>query len=121
MTEPDETRQERAEEETRSASLRRRRARRAALSAERRGEAGGPDPVGAVKFAGFAAALLVFVAVAAGFRDSPAAQRFAEAAARLGPLAQPAFLGLSALEWGALALAVVIIARAALKMRPPRR
>ena len=116
MTAPDDTPDKPEEEETRAASLRRRRARRAALSAQRRGEAGGPDPVGAIKFAGFAAALLVFVAVAAGFRDSPAAQRFAETAARLGPLAEPVFLGLSALEWIALALAGAIIARVASKM-----
>ncbi|MEO1038900.1 MAG: hypothetical protein AAFX09_05090 [Pseudomonadota bacterium] len=100
---------------SRTSAAARRRERRARLSAERRGERGAADAVGSIKFAGFAAALLVFVAVAAGFRESEAAQRLAGAFAVLGPLAEPGFLGVSPLEWIGLVIVFAIIARLAIK------
>lgn len=106
---------------TRRTASARRRARRARLSAQRRGEEGGADAVGSIKFAGFAAALLVFVAVAAGFRESEAAQRLASVFAVFGPIAEPGLFGVSALEWMALALAFFLIGRFVLKALKSRR
>lgn len=59
-----------------------------------------------IRLAGYGAAFLVFIAVGAGFQGERFTQMMANLLARLGPLAEPLFFGVSALELVA-ALAVV--------------
>lgn len=86
----------------------RRRSRLLEARAARRRKPDGPDPAAAIRLAGFGAALLVFIAVGAGFRG----ERFTSEAARLlgrfAPLVDPVLFGLSVLELGALALVGVL-------------
>jgi hypothetical protein len=76
----------------------RRRSRLLAAKERRQRSDDGPDPAAMMRLAGLGAMLLIFVAVGAGFQGERVTSIIAGTAARLGPLAEPAFLGLSALE-----------------------
>ena len=71
--------------------------------------AGGPDAGAIMQLGVFIALVLVAVAVAAGFRSDATAQRLQAGLARLGPLAEPIFLGASPLEIGAAVAGLAII------------
>jgi len=77
---------------------------------EQRSRKDAPDPGGAIRLAGFAAALLVLIAVGAGFQGERFSTMAAGALGRLGPLAQPVLFGISPLEAAGLAgvLGVVV-------------
>lgn len=53
-----------------------------------------------MRLAGFGAMLLLLVAVGAGFQGERVTSALAGLGARLGPLVEPAILGLSVLEMG---------------------
>lgn len=75
---------------------------------ERRG--GGPDAGATMQLAVFAALVLVALAVATGFSSDATARRLQAALARLGPLAEPVWLGASPIEIGVLAIGALAIA-----------
>lgn len=75
---------------------------------ERRG--GGPDAGAIMQLAVFAALVLVALAVAAGFRSDETARRLQAALARLGPMAEPVWLGASPVELGAALIGALAIA-----------
>lgn len=64
--------------------------------------------MGAIKFAGFGAALLVFLAVAVGFRGEALNQALARRFETLAPLLAPGPFGVAWLEWAAFALAALL-------------
>lgn len=75
----------------------------------RRGGDEGFDPQAMMKLAGFGAILLLFIAVGAGFQGERVTTLLADLGARLGPLAEPAVLGLSVIEIaGGLAVFAVL-------------
>ncbi len=63
-----------------------------------------------IKAAGMGAAILIFIAVAVGFRGEVLSDTFGGRLSALSGLLQPGFLGLTALEWIAFALAGALIA-----------
>ncbi|TGY89245.1 hypothetical protein E5163_08995 [Marinicauda algicola] len=65
---------------------------------------------GAIKLAGFGAAILVFVAVAVGFRGGEAGDGLAARFERLVPLLEPALFGMTRLELAMLAIAGLLVA-----------
>lgn len=65
---------------------------------------------GAIKFAGFGAAILVFAAVAVGFRGEEAGAALAGRFAGLAPLLEPALFGMTRLELAAIAIAGLLVA-----------
>jgi len=89
----------------------RRRSRILAAKERRQRADDGPDPAAMMRLAGLGAMLLIFVAVGAGFQGERVTSIIAGIAARLGPLAEPAVLGLSVLEiTGGLAILAVLCA-----------
>lgn len=65
---------------------------------------------GSIKAAGFGAAILIFVAVAVGFRGDRLSGALSDRFAPLAGLVQPGLLGVTGLEWIAIAAAVALIA-----------
>lgn len=57
-----------------------------------------------IRYAGLGVAVLLFLAVGAGFRGDMFGSRLRGVFAALGPAAEPLLLGLSLLEWIAVAL-----------------
>lgn len=93
----------------RSLTLARRRSRFLANQQRRRRRPdGGGDPAAAIRLAGFGAALLVFVAVGAGFHGERVTTLAARLFSTLEPLARPLVFGLSGLELGAVAIVLAV-------------
>ncbi|MFP4519265.1 MAG: hypothetical protein ACLFQ5_07410 [Oceanicaulis sp.] len=87
----------------------RRRSRLIAAKERQRQRDDGPDPAAMMRLAGLGAMLLLFVAVGAGFQGERVTTLLADLGARLGPLAEPAVLGLSVIEIaGGLAVFAVL-------------
>ncbi|PWE18270.1 hypothetical protein DDZ18_01285 [Marinicauda salina] len=77
----------------------------------------GFEPVGAIKWAGLGAALLIFLGVAAGMRGEAFAVRIAAALGRFGFLAEPAVFGVSWLEIAGVGAAVVMLVAVLVRLR----
>ncbi|WP_421860807.1 hypothetical protein [Oceanicaulis sp.] len=78
-----------------------RRTRRFISAKSREPRSGGVDPGGLMRVSGFGAALLVFVAVGAGFHGERITATVARALSGLAPLVEPLIWGVSLLELGA--------------------
>lgn len=80
-----------------------------AAKERRRNHDDGPDPSAMMRLAGLGAMLLLFIAVGAGFQGERVTSMLAALAGQLGPLVEPAVLGLSVLEIaGGLAVIAVL-------------